>query len=109
MFFFIFAFILGIIFRILFNLLSQRYEHHRRFPIFGFAIAFFFSYAAEQWFGIADITGAFFAGLILSGGRDTEYIERRTDITSYMLFTPVLLKQSYKNEIPQELSNDIIQ
>lgn len=87
--FFIFAIGLGILLRILFKKLSDKYGHHRRLPIFGIAIAFFFSYAAEEWFGIADITGAFFAGLMLSGGKDAEYIERRTDITSYMLFTPV--------------------
>lgn len=87
--FFLFAIGIGILLRLLFKFLSKRYGHHRRLPIFGIAMAFFFSYAAEEWFGIADITGAFFAGLMLSGGKDTEYIERRTDITSYMLFTPV--------------------
>lgn len=87
--FFIFAIALGISIRLIFKLLSKKYGHHRRLPIFGIALAFFFSYAAEQWFSIADITGAFFAGLMLSGGKDSEYIERRTDIASYMLFTPV--------------------
>ncbi len=87
--FFVCAIGIGILLRLLFKKLSNRYDHHRRLPIFGIAMAFFFSYAAEEWFGIADITGAFFAGLMLSGGKDTEYIERRTDITSYMLFTPV--------------------
>lgn len=87
--FFLFAIAIGLLLRFIFKKLSQKYDHHRRLPIFGIAIAFFFSYAAEEWFGIADITGAFFAGLMLSGGKDSEYIERRTDITSYMLFTPV--------------------
>ncbi|MDE7213393.1 MAG: cation:proton antiporter [Anaeroplasmataceae bacterium] len=87
--FFVFAIALGILLRILFKKLSKKYGHHRRLPIFGIAIAFFFSYAAEEWFGIADITGAFFAGLMLSGGKDADYIERRTDIASYILFTPV--------------------
>lgn len=87
--FFVFAIGLGIILRLIFKKLSDKYGHHRRLPIFGIAIAFFFSYAAEEWFGIADITGAFFAGLMLSGGKDAQYIERRTDIASYMLFTPV--------------------
>lgn len=87
--FFVFAIGLGLLLRFLFAKLSKRYGHHRRIPIFGIAMAFFFSYAAESWFGIADITGAFFAGLMLSGGKDTEYIERRTDIASYMIFTPV--------------------
>lgn len=87
--FFVFAIGIGILFRILFKRLSQKYDHHRRIPIFAIAIAFFYSYAAEKWFGIADITGAFFAGLVLSGLKDANYIERRTDITSYLLFTPV--------------------
>lgn len=87
--FFVFAISLGILLRIVFKKLSNRYDHHRRLPIFGLAMAFFFAYAAEAWFGIADITGAFFAGLMLSGSRDTDYIERRTDIASYMIFTPV--------------------
>ncbi len=87
--FFVFAIGLGILLRLIFKKLSDKYGHHRRLPIFGIAIAFFFSYAAEEWFGIADITGAFFAGLMLSGGKDAQYIERRTDIASYMLFTPV--------------------
>ena len=87
--FFVFAIVLGLFLRWCFQKLSKRYGHHRRIPIFGISMAFFFSYAAERWFGIADITGAFFAGLMLSGGKDTEYIERRTDIASYMIFTPV--------------------
>jgi len=87
--FFVFAIGLGILFRILFKKLTEKYDHHRRIPIFAMAIAFFYSYAAEKWFGIADITGAFFAGLVLSGLKDANYIERRTDITSYLLFTPV--------------------
>ena len=87
--FFVFAIGVGILFRMLFKKLAEKYDHHRRIPIFAIAIAFFYSYAAEKWFGIADITGAFFAGLVLSGLKDANYIERRTDITSYLLFTPV--------------------
>ncbi len=87
--FFIFVIGFGIIVRIIFHKLSKKYQHHRRIPIFGIAFAFFLAYVSEAWFGIADITGAFFAGLMLSGEKDSEYIERRTDIASYILFTPV--------------------
>lgn len=87
--FFICAIGLGILVRMLFKKMSQKYDHHRRIPIFAIAVAFFYSYAAEKFFGIADITGAFIAGLMLSGGKDSHYIERRADITSYLLFTPV--------------------
>ncbi len=87
--FFVAAIIVGLVLRIIFKKLAAKYDHHRRIPIFALAVAFFYAYAAEKWFGIADITGAFFAGLFLSGTRDSNYIERRTDITSYILFTPV--------------------
>lgn len=102
--FFIFAIGLGLLIRLLFHKLSKKYDHHRRMVIFGIAFAFFFAYAAEKWFGIADITGAFFAGLMLAGDRDSEYIERRADIVSYLIFTPVFFAkvgltsiQSFKN------------
>ncbi|MCR5231370.1 MAG: cation:proton antiporter [Acholeplasmatales bacterium] len=87
--FFVLAIGLGFFFRWIFKKLANKYDHHRRIPIFAMALAFFYAYAAEKWFGIADITGAFFAGLILSDFKETNYIERRADITSYLLFTPV--------------------
>lgn len=87
--FFVAAIGVGIVVRYIFKKLATRYDHHRRIPIFAMALAFFYAYAAETWFDIADITGAFFAGLVLSDFKETHYIERRTDITSYLLFTPV--------------------
>ena len=47
------------------------------------------AYIAETYFGIADITGAFVTGVILCNLPDSEYIEQKMDITSYMLFGPV--------------------
>lgn len=88
-FFFVCAIGVGILLRLIFKKLANKYDHHRRIPIFAMAVAFFYAYAAEKWFGIADITGAFFAGLVLSGSKETQYIERRADITSYLIFTPV--------------------
>lgn len=87
--FFVCAIGVGILLRLIFKKLANKYDHHRRIPIFAMAVAFFYAYAAEKWFGIADITGAFFAGLVLSGSKETNYIERRADITSYLIFTPV--------------------
>lgn len=69
--------------------IEKRFPHHRLLPIFGMAICFFFSYASEKWFGVADITGAFAAGLFLSKNPESEYIDRKSDIMSYMIFTPV--------------------
>ena len=47
------------------------------------------SYMAEKWFGIADITGAYCAGILLSNLKETSYIDRKVDINSYMIFSPV--------------------
>lgn len=87
--FFVFIFICGIIIRKIFAYLDKKEHHHRRIPIFGLVICFLFAYLAEKVFGVADITGAFFAGLILSSNKERNYIDRRSEIVSYLIFTPV--------------------
>ena len=72
-----------------FQKLDQRYPHTRRIPILGLALCFAFAYAAEKWFGIADITGAYVAGIILCSIQDSHYVDQKVDINSYMLFGPV--------------------
>jgi Kef-type K+ transport system membrane component KefB len=52
-------------------------------------LCFILSYVAEKYFGIADITGAYIAGIILCNIRDAEYIDRKVSINSYMIFAPV--------------------
>ena len=87
--FFIFVIVVGFGCKKLFDVIERKYPHHRMLPVFSLALCFFFSYASERWFGVADITGAFAAGLVLSGNRESDYIDRRSDIISYMIFTPV--------------------
>ena len=87
--FFVFAIGVGLLIRMIFKKLSNKYDHHRRIVIFSLAVAFSYAFIAEYVFGIADITGAFFAGLILSKMKDTEYIEKKTDTSAWLLFTPV--------------------
>ncbi len=87
--FFILAVGVGFISYKIFKWVDKRYPHTRRIPIAGLAYCFIMSYVAEQYFGIADITGAYVAGIILCSINDSEYIERKIDINSYMLFGPV--------------------
>lgn len=87
--FFAVAVVGGFLIRKLFVWMEKRFPHHRRLPIFGLALCFFCAYVSEKWFGVADITGAFVAGLMISGTRETGYIDRKTDIMSYMIFVPV--------------------
>ena len=66
----------------LFRLFDSKYPHTRRIPIIGLALCLFMAYAAETFFGIADITGAYVAGIILCSIRDSEYIAEKMDINS---------------------------
>lgn len=84
-----FSLVVGFLIYLLFKLLDKRYYHQRRIPIFGLALCFTMAFCAEKFFGIADITGAYVAGIILCNLRDAEYIAGKMDINSYMLFGPV--------------------
>lgn len=86
--FFVGAAILGVGIHYLFKWMFRRYPVTRRLPIFSLAICFLFAWTAEEM-GIADITGAFIAGMVLSNMNQTSYVERKIDINSYMLFSPV--------------------
>ena len=79
----------GFAFYYLFKFLDSKYEHRRRIPILSLAMCFGFSYVAEHYFGIADITGTYVAGIVLCHIRDSKYIAEKMDISSYMLFGPI--------------------
>ena len=73
----------------IFKFVDKRYPHTRRIPIFALVLCFGLSFLAEKVFGIADITGAYVAGIILCNLRDSAYIEEKMDINSYMIFGPI--------------------
>ena len=52
-------------------------------------LCFLFAYAAEELFGIADITGAYAAGIVLCSIKDHDYVAEKIDINSYMIFGPI--------------------
>ena len=87
--FFLFTVIAGKLLRMTFKAIVKIYPHKRRTSIFAFAACFFFAYAAEEYFGIAAITGAYMAGLMLSGLGDTHFVDRKVIVSSYMFFTPM--------------------
>lgn len=88
--FFIFSICIGYIFYLIFQTLIKRYHKDmRRFVIISFVFCLILSYAAEEFFGVADITGAFIAGLIISNTEKTKYINSRFDTLSYMLLSPI--------------------
>ena len=88
--FFIFALISGLIIAVLFDKWTHKYNvDKRRFVIFAFVICLLMSFSAEEFFGVADITGAFIAGLILSKNNERDYIKNRFETVSYMLLSPM--------------------
>lgn len=86
--FFIVSFVGGIIAYKFFKWLDNRNPHTQRIPIFGFVLCFALAYLAEKYFGIADITGAYVAGIILCNLKDADYINTKTHISTYMIFAP---------------------
>ncbi len=87
--FIVFCIVIGLVTYYLFKLMDKRWPHRQRLPIYGLALCFALAYVAEKFFGIADITGAYVAGLILCNIKSSDYIVRKLDINSYMLFGPV--------------------
>ncbi|SFC47690.1 cation:proton antiporter [Clostridium uliginosum] len=88
--FFIFAAICCVIFYKFFSNVQLRHDKGmRRFVILSFVYCLILSYCAEVFFGVADITGAFIAGLIISKTKYSKYIASRFETLSYMLLSPV--------------------
>ena len=83
------AFVIGLVVHKCMEWLDERHPHSQRIPIYSLAFCFAMSYIAQKYFGIADITGAYCAGIVLCTIKDTEYVEKKIDISSYMLFGPI--------------------
>ena len=106
--FFIFAIIVGVACYEFFKYYDDRHEHTRRIPIYGLVLCLAMSYIAEKYFGIADITGAYAAGIILSNIHDSEYIAEKMDISSYIIFGPMFFIGIGLKTNLTELNIDII-
>ena len=87
--FFLFTAVCGAGFYFLFKAMSKKYGKKRRVPIYSLVFCLGLSYAAEHFFGVADITGAYLAGAIISNITLSKYVNRKLEVTSYMLFTPI--------------------
>ena len=87
--FFVLSAIFGFILFKVMNWIDSKHPRTQRIPIIGLGIALALSYIADKYFGIADITGAYVAGIVLSSLDDSDYIDSKMDINSYMIFGPV--------------------
>ena len=88
--FFVFTGIMALIFNKIFSVISEDHWHSRRVAIWAFAFCLTMAYCAEELFGVADITGAYFAGLILCNvAKSRQFVAKKMTVASYMIFTPV--------------------
>ncbi len=88
--FFVFVGVFGFI---IYKLYKKWYEHAgkgmHRHAIIAFVICLIMAFCAEYFFGVADITGAFFAGVIISMTQKDQFIASKFDVVAYMFLSPV--------------------
>lgn len=107
--FFVFAIVVAVAFNFAFNKWSGRSKKDlRRYVIIGFVFCLLMSYCAEKFFGVADITGAFVAGLALSNGPRATYLTNRFETLSYMLLSPVFFASIGLKVVIPKMSASII-
>lgn len=87
--FFVFSIGLGVLLRMYFKWEEHKFPHKRRTSIFAFGMCFLYAFCAEKYFGIASITGAYMAGVMLSGLEDTSFVDRKVVVSGYMIFSPI--------------------
>jgi len=88
--FFIVAIALGFLVSKVFKWLDKRWPSKIRLSIYSLVVCFGYSWLAEEVFGVADITGAFLAGIVLSTDhRACVYIDSKVDVSSQSIFAPI--------------------
>ena len=88
--FFVFSAVAGFAFYQFFT----RWSSHsgvglQRHAIISFVFCLFMAYIAEEFFGVADITGAYIAGIIISMTQKEQYLASRFDVLSYLYLSPI--------------------
>lgn len=107
--FFVFIAVCGFFVFRLFRKLEIVYGTKRRVAIYSVAFCLLLSYISEVYFGVADITGAYFAGLILCNVTETKsYIASKINITSYMFFTPIFFASIGIKTVITGMSQELI-
>lgn len=88
--FFVFSGVVGFLFYKFYTKWVMRAEKGlHRHVIISFVFCLLMSYVAEVVFGVADITGAFIAGLIISCTQRTQYLASKFDVLSYAYLAPI--------------------
>ena len=107
--FFVVALVLGVfLHKLIEKVTGGAGRDRKRYAILAFAMCLFFSYGAEQFFGVADITGAYIAGLIISNTSRATYVAAKCETISYMFFSPVFFASIGAKVVLPEMSASIV-
>lgn len=88
--YFVFSALVGIVFYKVYRRWSESSDRPmHRHTIVAFVFCLAMAYIAEAVFGVADITGAFIAGLIISTTQREEYLASKFDVLSYLYLSPI--------------------
>ena len=88
--FVIFTAVVGFIVYKVFKRIAINHATSRRVAVWAMAFCFIMAFCAERFFGVADITGAYFAGVILCNVTDSrQYVAKKVTAASYLVLSPV--------------------
>ena len=107
--FFVFAGVVGFLFYKFYTkwIVSAEKGMHRH-VIVAFVFCLLMSFCAEVLFGVADITGAFAAGLIISCTQRTKYLASKFDVLSYAYLSPIFFASIGLQVILPAMNTNII-
>lgn len=107
--FFVFAGVAGYLFYKFFNYYSNRTENGlQRYTILSFVFCLLMSYVADTFFGVADITGAYVAGLVVSMIQKENYLATRFGVLSYLYLSPIFFASIGLKVVLPSMSGTII-
>ena len=107
--YFIFAGVAGFLFFKVYSYWSEKsVKGLHRHAIVAFVFCLLMSYIAEHFFGVADITGAFIAGLIISKTEKSEFLTSKFDVLSYLYLSPIFFASIGIKVIIPEMSAMVI-
>ncbi len=107
--FFAFAIVVGFLCFKLFSFYMNHYKKdYRRFVMWAFTFCLIMAWISEILFSVADITGAYIAGLIMSSTNRKEYLAVRFNTLSYMLLSPIFFASIGLKVVLPKMSAGII-
>lgn len=88
--YFVFLIVVAFAANLFFKRLDKNRAYSKRTAVFLVSFCLLMAYVSEAYFGIADITGAYFAGMMVcSIHKTSESVAQKVDIASYLFFSPV--------------------